>query len=116
MPHVLQNRVAQMGIDHQALMAPITKWTARLAADSVTETLEKAYAIATRGRPGAGHIGMPVDITATRIQSETISAVRTAPDPRGGRSDRQEGSGSDLFREEAADGCRARRCARRNSS
>ena len=81
MPHVLQNRVAQMGIDHQALMAPITKWTARLAADSVTETLEKAYAIATRGRPGAVHIGMPVDITATRIQSETISAVRTAPTP-----------------------------------
>lgn len=59
-----RDRVVQMNIDHQALMAPITKWTTRLTADTVTETLDRAFETATSGRPGAVHIGMPVDITA----------------------------------------------------
>ena len=81
MPDALQHRVVQMGIDHQALMKPITKWTTRLSADNVTETLEQAYAIATEGRPGAVHIGMPVDITSSTIQPKTLSAILSASPP-----------------------------------
>ncbi|MGI9657440.1 MAG: thiamine pyrophosphate-binding protein, partial [Gaiellaceae bacterium] len=78
MPEALRSRVTQMGIDHQALMKPITKWTTRLSADNVTDTLEKAYTVATEGRPGAVHIGMPVDITSSAIQPRTL-AVAAAP-------------------------------------
>lgn len=58
-----RDRVVQMNIDHQALMAPVTKWTTRLTTDNITETLDQAFDVATSGRPGAVHIGMPVDIT-----------------------------------------------------
>ncbi len=58
-----RGRTVQMAIDHQALMAPITKWTTRLTTDNVTETLDQAFETATSGRPGAVHIGMPVDLT-----------------------------------------------------
>jgi len=58
-----RGRVVQMNIDHQALMAPLTKATTRLTVDTVTETLDMAFAVATSGRPGAVHIGMPVDLT-----------------------------------------------------
>ena len=71
MPTSLQDRVVQMGIDHQALMKPITKWTSRLSIDRVGETLETARSMATSGRPGAVHIGMPVDITSTQVPRET---------------------------------------------
>lgn len=58
-----RDRVVQMNIDHQALMAPVTKLTTRLTTDNVTETLDRAFEVATSGRPGAVHIGMPVDLT-----------------------------------------------------
>lgn len=73
MPASLRGRVAQMGIDHQALMQPITKWTTRLSPDSVIDTLEEAFAVATSGRPGAVHIGMPVDVTARAAQARPFA-------------------------------------------
>ncbi|MCZ4256999.1 thiamine pyrophosphate-binding protein [Sulfitobacter sp. G21635-S1] len=75
-----RDRVVQMNIDHQALMAPITKMTTRLTTDNVTETLDKAFEVATSGRPGAVHIGMPVDLTA-QPATLTESACRDVEKP-----------------------------------
>lgn len=70
-----RDRVVQMNIDHQALMAPITKMTTRLTTDNVTETLDSAFEVAISGRPGAVHIGMPVDLTGQ-------PATLTSPAPK----------------------------------
>ncbi|MDA7966030.1 thiamine pyrophosphate-binding protein [Ruegeria sp.] len=75
-----RDRVVQMNIDHQALMRPITKETKRLRTDNVTEILDEAFEVATSGRPGAVHIGMPVDLTAQPATlTETAPKVRYAP-------------------------------------
>lgn len=84
-PSDMRDRITQMGIDHQALMTPITKWTTRLSVDDVTGTLEKAFTVATSDRPGAVHIGMPVDITATRVRSRSASPVSPTRPPSPGR-------------------------------
>lgn len=70
-----RGRVVQMNIDHQALMAPLTKLTTRLTTDTVSETLDVAFDVATSGRPGAVHIGMPVDLTA---KPASLTAPREA--------------------------------------
>lgn len=61
----MRKRVTQMGIDHQALFAPITKWTTRLDAQNAGCIIQDAAQVALEGIPGAVHIGMPVDVTAT---------------------------------------------------
>ena len=63
MPESMRNRVTQMGIDHQALFAPITKMTTRLDVEGVEDTIARAAQCAREGRPGSVHIGMPVDVT-----------------------------------------------------
>src|SRR5258707_12760496 len=52
MPASMRGRTTQMGIDHQALFAPITKKTMRLRADAVRATIFDAAHIALSGRPG----------------------------------------------------------------
>lgn len=77
MPEKMRSRVTQMGIDHQALMAPITKWTTRLTVTNVDETLDQAFEMALSGRPGAVHIGMPTDLTAK--PAENLGATLAKP-------------------------------------
>jgi acetolactate synthase-1/2/3 large subunit len=55
-------RTTQMGIDHQALFRPITKWTTRLEPDHVEETLLRAVSVATSEVPGPVHIGLPSNL------------------------------------------------------
>ncbi|MBN2476568.1 MAG: thiamine pyrophosphate-binding protein [Pirellulales bacterium] len=55
-------RTTQMGIDHQAVFRPITKWTTRLEADHVEETLLRAVHVATSEGPGPVHIGLPSNL------------------------------------------------------
>ncbi|MBC2653474.1 thiamine pyrophosphate-binding protein [Novosphingobium aerophilum] len=64
MTESMRGRVTQMGIDHQALFAPLTKKTTRLRADAVRAIITDAAAIATSGRPGPVHIGLPVGMSA----------------------------------------------------
>lgn len=64
MTEAMRGRVTQMGIDHQALFAPLTKKTTRLRADAVREILHDAASIATSGRPGPVHVGLPVGLSA----------------------------------------------------
>ncbi|WP_308910469.1 thiamine pyrophosphate-binding protein [Pseudokordiimonas caeni] len=64
MQPAMRGRVTQMGIDHQALFAPVTKKTTRLEADRVTEILHDAALVALDGRPGPVHVGLPVGMSA----------------------------------------------------
>lgn len=64
MPEAMRSRVTQMGIDHQALFAPLTKKTTRLRADAVEEILSDAARVALSGRPGPVHVGLPVGLSA----------------------------------------------------
>ncbi|WP_116365253.1 thiamine pyrophosphate-binding protein [Parahaliea mediterranea] len=64
MPEPMRHRVTQMGIDHQALMAPVTKATTRLSADNARKIVMDAGRLAMSERPGPVHIGLPVGLSA----------------------------------------------------
>lgn len=67
----MRKRTAQMNIDHQALFAPITKWTTRLKRNSVVETIQKAFNVAASEVPGPVHIGVPADLADQATVEET---------------------------------------------
>lgn len=75
MPTSLRGRTVQMGIDHQALFAPLTKATMRIEADTAVATLAEAARIALSGRPGAVHVGLPQGMSAVAVEAATIGAV-----------------------------------------
>jgi acetolactate synthase-1/2/3 large subunit len=64
MPEPMRGRTTQMGIDHQALMAPLTKRTTRLRPDAVREILVEAAATALAPRRGPVHVGLPAGMSA----------------------------------------------------
>ncbi len=70
----MRSRISQMNIDHQALFQPITKWTTRLEAGKVKESLYKAVQIATSEVPGPVHIGLPAGIGNHPSATETLMA------------------------------------------
>lgn len=70
MPEPMRGRITQMGIDHQALFAPLTKKTTRLRPDAVREILVDAAYVATTGRPGPVHVGLPTNLSGARAASE----------------------------------------------
>ena len=78
----LRGRTVQMGIDHQALFAPLTKKTTRLAADSVKATLFDAATIAMGARPGPVHVGLPAGLSAAEAGDEAITFSPPAGPPR----------------------------------
>lgn len=73
MSDAMLGRTTQMGIDHQALFGPITKWTTRLAAEHVEETLLHAVNVATCEVPGSVHIGLPSNLGTMTAGDETSS-------------------------------------------
>lgn len=75
MPAPMRGRVTQMGIDHQALFAPVTKKTTRLEADKVREIFSDAATVALSGRPGSVHVGLPVGMSAEMNVPATGLAV-----------------------------------------
>lgn len=64
--------------DHQALLAPITKATLKVADGAVEETIDKALAIAMDEPPGPVHIDVPISI-ATAMQMERPVVKRCKP-------------------------------------
>jgi acetolactate synthase-1/2/3 large subunit len=52
-------------IDHAALMAPITKWSGRLSAESPMQAIVRALHESTHGRPGPVHVDCPGDVAAS---------------------------------------------------
>jgi acetolactate synthase-1/2/3 large subunit len=76
-PEPMIGRTVQMAIDQQALFRPLTKWTTRLKADRVEETLDQAFAIALSEVPGPVHIGLPEDLGS----KDTVRQVPPSVEP-----------------------------------
>jgi acetolactate synthase-1/2/3 large subunit len=59
-------------LDQSGLYDPVTKWTALIkSADMLPRFVRRAFRLATSGRPGAVHLGLPKDVLA---QEMTTSA------------------------------------------
>jgi acetolactate synthase I/II/III large subunit len=76
MPAGMRGRVSQMGIDHQALFRPITKYTTRLTSDAARSTLLDAARLALAEQPGPVHVGLPVGVSAQTAGAETVRFTR----------------------------------------
>jgi acetolactate synthase-1/2/3 large subunit len=57
-----RGRTVQMQVDHQAIFAPLTKWTTELEAASADETMREAIRIAEAEQPGPVHLDFPEDV------------------------------------------------------
>ena len=79
MPAELRGRTVQMGIDHQALFAPLTKKTTRLEAGAVRAILQDAAAIATAERRGPVHVGLPAGLSAQTVETGAATHISTEP-------------------------------------
>lgn len=79
MPAPMRGRTTQMGIDHQALMAPITKATTRLKPDAVRETLLAAAQTALTPRRGPVHVGLPTDISVLPSTGDAAAGFAAPP-------------------------------------
>lgn len=71
MPDHLLNRTVQMNINHQQLFFPITKWTTRLAANTIEEIILKAAGEAAGEVPGSVHLGVPAGIGRQELEKNT---------------------------------------------
>lgn len=82
-PEHMRQRTLQMQIDHQALFRPLTKWTTRLHASQVRQTLRRAVHVATAEVPGPVHIGLPEDLGYQPLGPEagTVPMQRGLPAP-----------------------------------
>lgn len=78
MPAPMRSRITQMGIDHQALFAPLTKETTRLTQEGVVEILSKAAQVATSGRRGPVHVGLPTDLSGKPFTGQVVDYVPPA--------------------------------------
>ena len=65
-------------LDHEAVLAPITKATFRLTAQGCDIIADKAVGIATEGRPGPVHIDVPISVADTPV---TLPRRRRRPEP-----------------------------------
>lgn len=72
MPAPMRGRTTQMGIDHQALFAPITKHTTRLGEGAVRDTLHNAAALALSERRGPVHVGLPAGFSGLETESSNV--------------------------------------------
>ena len=74
-PSTLADRQAFQDIDQVGMARPVVKWAAEVPdAAQIPSYLERAYAEADRGRRGAVHLTIPVDVF-------TASAGATGPQP-----------------------------------
>src|SRR3989442_10876784 len=62
-PAATGNLFAHQRLDHHALLAPMTKWSATITADSADEIVEQAIAGAIAPPPGPVHLECPPDVT-----------------------------------------------------
>jgi acetolactate synthase-1/2/3 large subunit len=73
MPPAMRGRTTQMGIDHQALFAPLTKKTTRLESARVRSILFDAARLAMEARPGPVHIGLPAGMSCDIAVAENVA-------------------------------------------
>ena len=70
-------------LDVVGLMAPITKWNARVSApEMIPEVVRKAFKVAETEKPGATHLELPEDVMAEPLDAEPLPRRRLAsPEP-----------------------------------
>lgn len=78
-------------LDQESLMRPLTKFNAVVQhADAIPDTVRTAFRKMTTGRPGAAHLGLPIDVQRGQADPDTIwadphhqrfPAYPTGPDP-----------------------------------
>ena len=62
-------------LDQEGLMRPLTKWNAVLnRSDMVPDMVRAAFRAMTTGRPGAAHLGFPIDVQRDPVDPDTIWA------------------------------------------
>ncbi len=72
-------REAFQEIDLRAFFAPIAKWAAQIdRADRVAEFVQRAFAIATSGRPGPVVLALPDDMLTAPSEAQTVAPIRPA--------------------------------------
>ena len=64
-------------LDHEAVLAPVTKATFRLTAEGCDIIADKAVGIATEARPGPVLVDVPISVADTRV---TLPRLRRRPD------------------------------------
>jgi acetolactate synthase-1/2/3 large subunit len=61
--HLRRRSVVSQAVDQAALLAPVSKWIARVQTpESVDEVIDQAFRVATTGRPGPVVVEIPEDI------------------------------------------------------
>lgn len=78
-------------LDQRALFRPVTKWNDVVdSAAGLPRAVRRAFRLATSGRPGAVHLGIPFDVQTSPVPAEEIwveplhthwPAERSAPEP-----------------------------------
>ncbi len=62
-------------LDQEGLMRPLTKWNAVLnRSDMLPDMVRAAFRAMTTGRPGAAHLGFPIDVQRDPVDPDTIWA------------------------------------------
>lgn len=78
-PREMMGRGAFQEVDFAAMFAPLAKWAAQIdSAARIPEFINRAYAVATSGRPGPVVLAIPEDVF-----EEESNAVVAAPAPQG---------------------------------
>ena len=87
-----QGRYPLTELDQTALFRPLTKYNGVIDhADRLPNMVRAAFRAITTGRPGAAHLGLPIDVQRTAINEddiwaqpdfETFPAWPSAPDPK----------------------------------
>jgi acetolactate synthase-1/2/3 large subunit len=73
------DRGAGMSADHLPIMAPVTKWSARvLQTARIPEYIETAWRIMWSGRPGPVFLELPVDVLAAPAEPGPNAAYRAS--------------------------------------
>jgi len=62
-PAAARDRFAHQRLDHHALLAPMTKFSATITADNAAEIVDQAIACAIAPPPGPVHVECPPDVT-----------------------------------------------------
>jgi acetolactate synthase-1/2/3 large subunit len=78
-------------LDQEGLMRPVTKWNAVIPkADMLPDMVRTAFRKMTTGRPGAAHLGLPIDVQRDPVDPDqiwadpahgTFPAYPAGPDP-----------------------------------
>lgn len=82
-PRHQMEREAFQEIDYKQMLGPVTKWVAQIDnAERIPEFINRAFAIATNGRPGPVALALPEDMLLDYVEAQDLppaKIVRSVP-------------------------------------